>query len=156
MVGKLLLGKLNHFQLAPEGTAVTNIVKGRPENLNTNTKNLNSLGLKFSFVYPGNNKIELLPPKEKTVKKQMGQLDENNKPKYIDIRGIELPGKVYAISTWVLGRGADYDLECWIQDSKGTTYVLKMGSLKFCWLETIDSQRYLVYVPQDVKCTNSK
>ena len=119
------------FPTAPEGSATTNIVAGRPDDLSNNSKNINSMGLKFNFVYPGHNKVELLPPKEKIVKRNLGQLDDNNKPKIIDVRGIELPGKVLAISTWVLGRGFAYDLECWVQDWKGATHVLNMGSLDF-------------------------
>ncbi len=114
---------------APNGSIATNIVSGRPLNLGFNIKNQNSMGVKFEFAYLGSNKVELIPPG--VVRKPLGQLDEQNRPRFINIRGVELPGEVQAISVWVMGRAKPYTMECWVQDWKNNVHVLKMGSLDF-------------------------
>ena len=116
---------------APEGTASTKLVSGFPKNLGSNTKNKRSLGLRYNFVYPGHNSIILTPPKEKAIRRPTGQLDANNQPIYVNIPGIELPGKIEGLSVWVLGRGNNGFLEAWVQDWRGDTHVLKMGSINF-------------------------
>ncbi len=116
---------------APNASASAKIIPGRPQALGYNQANKNSLGIKFNFVYPGHNKVVLLPPATNVVRKPLGQLDENNKPKYADIRGLELPGQVEALSVWVLGRGNEYTLEAWVRDWNGNVHVLPFGSIDF-------------------------
>ena len=115
----------------PEGLATSNIVPGKPANLNKNSKNQKSMGIRFNFVYPGNNSVVITPPKSRSVRRPTGQLDEKNTPKYIDIPGVELPGRASALSVWVLGRGNDARLECWLQDWRGDVHLFRFGSLKF-------------------------
>ena len=55
--------------------------------------------------------IVLKPTEDRKVRRYIGQLDADNRPKFVEVPGIELPGKVKAISIWVLGRGAKYALE---------------------------------------------
>ncbi len=116
---------------APIGTAEAHLVDGRPASLAFDQDNKKSMGLKFQFVYPGYNKVILTPPKEKVVKRYTGTLDENNKPKYKDVPGVELPGKVQAVSVWVLGRQNEYQLEGWIEDWTGDNHIFQFGSLDF-------------------------
>ncbi len=133
----------------PESTVEVNIVEGRPQNLAFDKANKKSMGLRFQFVYPGNNVVTLLPPESKKVKRYAGQLDENNKPKYYESPGIELPGRVKAVSVWVLGRGNQYTLEGWIEDWKGNTHVLQFGSLDFIGWRPL-TVNIPVGIPQDV------
>lgn len=116
---------------APIGTVESKLVEGRPKNLAFDEGNKKSLGLKFQFVYAGYNKVIITPPKDKVVKRYTGQLDEENKPKYREIPGVELPGKVKALSVWVLGRSNEYMLEGWIEDWTGDNHIFKFGSLNF-------------------------
>ena len=134
---------------SPDSQSATKIVPGRPQAVGFNQANKNSMGLKFSFVFPGTSKVVLLPPVTKTIRKPLGQLDADNKPKYIDVRGIELPGKVEAISVWVLGRGNNYDLECWVRDWKGDVHILSFGSINFVGWRPM-KVKIPHYVPQTV------
>lgn len=109
----------------------TKLVEGKPRNLEFDKTNVKSMGLRFRFIYPGHNTITLTPPKSKVVKRYTGQLDEENKPKYVEVPGLELPGQVKAISLWVLGRGNAYDIDFWVEDWTGDTHILKGGSLDF-------------------------
>lgn len=109
----------------------TKLVEGRPRNLEFDKGDKKSMGLRFRFIYPGYNTITLTPPKSKVVKRYTGQLDKDNKPKYVEVPGLELPGQVKAISLWVLGRGHAYDIDFWVEDWTGDTYILKGGSLDF-------------------------
>lgn len=135
--------------LPPESSVEVKIVKGRPQNLAFDRANNNSLGLRFQFVYPGYNVVTLLPPASKKVRRYAGQLDENNKPKYYETPGIELPGKVKAISVWVLGRGNNYTLEGWIEDWKGDTHILNFGSLDFIGWRPL-TVKIPENIPQDI------
>ena len=129
----------------PSGIATTKLVDGQPRNLQNNSKNKKSLGIRYNFVYAGNNSIILTPPKNKNVRLFTGQLDAQNKPKYIDIPGIQLPGRVEALSVWVLGRGNKAELEAWLQDWKGDTHVFKFGSLDF-----IGWRPLIIKIPRNV------
>ena len=133
----------------PDGIATTKIVNGFPRNLGNNAKNKNSLGIRYSFVYPGHNSIILTPPKARNVRKPTGQLDENNRPMYIDIPGIKLPGRVKGLSVWVLGRGNNTFLEAWVQDWKGDTHILKLGSTNFVGWKPL-SVKVPGWIPQNV------
>lgn len=121
----------------------------RPQNLAYDETNKKCLGVRFKFIYPGNNVVALTPPDSKKVYRVLDELDHNNKPKVQEIHGIKLPGKVKALSVWVLGRGNDYTLEAWVQDWRGSTHVLKMGSVNFVgWRPLV--AKVPEYVPQDV------
>lgn len=115
----------------PESTVEVNTVEGRPSNLAFDERNKRSLGLRFQFIYPGNNMIVLKPTEDRRVRRYIGQLDADNRPKFVEVPGIELPGKVKAISIWVLGRGAKYALEGWVEDWKGDTHIFKFGMVDF-------------------------
>lgn len=135
---------------APESMKDVNLVEGRPKNLAFDETNKKSMGVKFQFVFPGHNRIELIPPESRKVKRYQGQLDENKQPKYFEVPGIELPGKVKAVSVWVLGRGNNYNLEGWIEDWRGDTHIYQFGNLDFIgWKPlTIEIPKT---VPQDVE-----
>lgn len=139
--------KLPEVELLPK--AGNNAQLCRPQNLANDETNKRCLGLRFKFIYPGNNVVALVPPETKKVVRVLDQLDENNKPKVQETTGIKLPGKVKALSVWVLGRGNDYTLEAWVQDWKGTTHVLKMGSVNFVGWRPL-SAKVPVGVPQDI------
>lgn len=121
----------------------------RPQNLAYDESNKKCLGVRFKFIYPGNNVVSLIPPATKKIYRVLDELDQNNKPKVQEISGLKLPGKVKAVSVWVLGRGNDYTLEAWIQDWKGSTHVLKMGSVNFVGWRPL-TVKVPVNVPQDV------
>ncbi len=121
----------------------------RPQNLAHDETNKKCLGLRFKFIYPGNNVVALTPPASKKIYRVIDELDDNNKPKVQEIPGLKLPGKVKALSVWVLGRGSDYTLEAWVQDWKGSTHVLKMGSVNFVGWRPL-SAKVPANVPQDI------
>ena len=121
----------------------------RPQNLANDETNKKCLGLRFKFIYPGKNVVALMPPASRKIYRTLDELDHNNKPKIQETPGIKLPGKVKALSVWVLGRGNDYTLEAWVQDWKGTTHVLKMGSVNFVGWRPL-SAKVPVGVPQDI------
>ena len=119
------------FPGPPAGVAESKLVDGRPTNLGNNSKNKKSMGVRFSFVYPGHNSIVLTPPKTRSIKRPTGQLDEKNSPKYIEIPGIELPGRIDSLSLWALGRGNAIALEIWLEDWRGDTFIGRLGSLNY-------------------------
>ncbi len=121
----------------------------RPQNLAHDETNKKCLGLRFKFIYPGNNVVALTPPASKKIYRVLDELDNNNKPKVQEIPGLKLPGKVKAVSVWVLGRGNDYTLEAWVQDWRGSTHVLKMGSVNFVGWRPLTA-KVPVGVPQDI------
>ncbi len=133
----------------PEGVANTKIVEGRPINLGNNSKNKKSMGVRFSFVYPGNNSVVLTPPKNKSVRRFTGQLDEKNLPKYIEVPGIELPGRIDSLSLWALGRGNEVSLEIWIEDWKGDTFIGRFGSLDYIGWRPLNV-KIPRYIPQRI------
>ncbi|HMY10981.1 MAG TPA: flagellar filament outer layer protein FlaA [Turneriella sp.] len=121
----------------------------RPQNLAYDETNKKCLGVRFKFIYPGNNVVALIPPNSKKVYRVLDELDHNNKPKVQEINGLKLPGKVKAVSVWVLGRGNDYTLEAWVQDWKGSTHVLKMGSVNFVGWRPLTA-KVPANIPQDI------
>ena len=114
------------------GKIETTLVEGVPASLAFDQNNKKSFGIRYQFIYPGNNTVTLTPPEDKQVTRYLDQIDEQSGlKKTYKVRGIELPGQVKAISVWVLGRGNEYDLECWIEDWKTDTHIYRFGSLDF-------------------------
>ncbi len=138
----------------PNGKGSTKLVKGGPSEItffsDTPTENKNTLGVNFLFVYPGNNYVELLPPKDFLVRRNDGILDENNQPSFREVRGITLNGFVDEISVWVLSRGHYYKLECWVEDYKGFTHVLQMGHVGYIGWKSLNT-KIPKYIPQIVE-----
>ena len=133
---------------APEGVVEANIVAGRPINLGNNSKNQRSMGVRFNFVYPGNNAVVLTPKTTRTIRRPTGQLDENNQPIYKTLSGVELPGRVDSLSVWVLGRGSrKLSLEAWLEDWRGDTFVARFGALDHVGWKPVRA-RIPSYVPQ--------
>jgi hypothetical protein len=117
---------------APQSEVEVKLLDGAPKDLSLDAGNKKSLGLRFQFIYPGDNKLVISPPADRKVTRYLQLLDDKtNKPKSYDVPGIELPGIVKAMSVWVLGRGEDYTLEAWIEDGRGDTHIFKFGSINF-------------------------
>lgn len=118
---------------APIGTIESKIVEGVPENLSFDESNKNSYGIRFHFVYSNfSNKVVLKPPADRVVTYKKDVLnEETQEPMIYSVPGIRLPGKVKAVSVWVLGRGNEYELEGWIEDWKGDTHIYQFGSVDF-------------------------
>lgn len=117
---------------SPQSQVEAKILDGAPKNLSLDTGNKKCFGIRFQFIYPGNNTLVLTPPDDKKVTRYMQLIDDKTgKPKSFEVPGIELPGIVKALSIWVLGRGEDYTLEVWVEDGRGDTHIFKFGSLNF-------------------------
>jgi len=91
-----------------------------------------NLGLHFRFRYPGNNSVSLEPPmeldwKERTPVKTYDQAARKD----IQERGLQLPGRVKAISMWVHARGFPYTIELWVKDYRGDVHILEKKSINF-------------------------
>ncbi len=90
------------------------------------------LGVNFKFRYPGFNSVHMVAPKEVDWQSKKPVMRNNpSTGKEEQERGIQLPGQARAISLWVHGRGNPYDLEIWVKDYRGDTYILKAGSVNF-------------------------
>jgi hypothetical protein len=90
------------------------------------------LGVSFQFRYPGTNEIHILAPPQVDWKDKTPKMTFNpSTGKDEQERGIELPGQSREISLWVHGRGHPYTLEAWVKDYRGSTHVLKFGSVNF-------------------------
>jgi hypothetical protein len=116
------------------------IIPGFPNDMNVEEWSLTDmgkkkeklLGLEFRFRYPGTNEISILPPPELHWKEKKPVYTYNsNTGKDEQERALELPGQAKAISIWVHGRGLPYTFEIWIKDFKGSTHILKLGSVNF-------------------------
>ncbi len=152
------------------------LIPGTPRDIrdNQNYEKAKVLAVKFAFSFPGNNVISLAPPHvdEYVVERPRPFFNDsaivNNKPRscykdpsrseitvsqrgqYIDcIYGVELPGKVVQLSVWVAGRGNEYTMEAWLEDWKGNTHILNMGSIDFVGWRPL-TVTIPVNVPQDV------
>ena len=132
-------------KLIPDGTSDTK--RCVPKNLAFDKDKKKCLGLRFNFVFPGENYVSLVPTTE--ILKPTGQLNDKNEPVIDKSTGIKLPGKVKAISIWVLGRGNEYNLEGWVEDWKGDTHIYDFGSLDFIGWRPLTVE-IPVSVPQDV------
>lgn len=137
------------FPPAPESKVEVNLVDGKPKNLANDPDDKKSMGLRFSFVYSGFNSVTLTTPASKKITRSVGQLDEKQQPIVREIRGIELPGKVKAVSIWVLGRSNEYYLEGWLEDWKGDTHILNFGSLDYIGWRPL-SAKVSDSIPQNV------
>lgn len=116
------------------------IITGGPNDMNTEEWSLTEkgkkkdkvLGVGFRFRYPGPNEVSILPPPEVDWKDKTPVLTYNpSTGKDEQERGIQLPGQSKGISVWVHGRGHPYSLEVWVKDYRGSTHVLKFGSVNF-------------------------
>lgn len=157
-------------KLAPSSQAareVKLITGHKPQDLRYIDKDKNKvLGIKFQFTYPGYNEVTVRPPRtpQYAIERIRSYISDNDlsradykqdpekrqpKQAVYTVYGIELPGVVKAISAWVLGRGNEYEMEAWIEDWKGDTHILKMGSLDFIGWRPMTA---IVpnWVPQDV------
>ena len=116
----------------PQSKIETKLLAGKPKNLGLDEANKSCLGVRFQFVYPGDNNLIIAPPDDRKVRRYMQLIDDKTgEPKFYDVPGVELPGIVKAVSLWVLGRGEDYTLEAWIEDGRGDTHIFKFGNLNF-------------------------
>ena len=153
------------------------LIKGTPIDLRENYgyDNANVLGLYFAFTFPGLNSVTIQPPDvdHYTNERIRYYLSENiameqkerkscfKDPSLSTIRssrravafecvtGVSLPGKVFKISVWVMGRGDDYDLEIWLEDWKGNLHVLPLGSVDFIGWRPL-SVAIPSNIPQDI------
>ncbi|MCP4131645.1 MAG: hypothetical protein GY754_11765 [bacterium] len=95
-------------------------------------KTKNCMGVNFKFKYPGHNSVHLLAPPELSWDEKKPVMTYNPATRSnVQERGVQLPGRAKAISVWVHGRGNPYDLEVWVKDYRGSTHILKMGSVNF-------------------------
>ncbi|MDH4263926.1 MAG: flagellar filament outer layer protein FlaA [Spirochaetia bacterium] len=115
-----------------QSTVETKLLDGAPKDLSLDAGNKKSFGVRFQFIFPGDNKLVMTPPADKMVTHYLQVIDDKTgKQKEVKIPGIELPGIVKALSVWVLGRGEDYTMEAWIEDGKGDTHIFKFGNINF-------------------------
>lgn len=141
----------------PVPTLDMKLLEGRPSDLQPEKWSITEkgtdpqqvLGIRFRFRYPGNNSVHVIPPKE--VDWQEGTPVMRANPttgQEEQHRAIQLPGRAQGISVWVHARGKPYTLEAWIEDYKGNTHILPMGSVNFVgWRPMI--AHIPTYVPQE-------
>ncbi len=79
-----------------------------------------SLGVEAAFNRTGYNYLEFIPVAD--------EKDENGKPVP---QGIPIPGDVKNLDFWVWGSDYNYYMEIHLQDYRGMSYTLPMGTIKF-------------------------
>lgn len=116
------------------------VIGGGPNDMNVEEWSLTDkgkkkekcLGVAFQFRYPGKNEVHIIAPPQVDWRDKTPKLTNNpSTGKDEQERGIELPGKCKGISIWVHGRGHPYDLEAWVKDYRGSTHIIKLGSINF-------------------------
>ncbi|MBN2158874.1 MAG: endoflagellar filament sheath protein [Spirochaetes bacterium] len=116
------------------------LISGGPNDMNVEEwsvtdkgkKKEKCLGVKFQFKYPGTNQVHILAPPQVDWKDKSPKYTFNpSTGKDEQERGIELPGQCKGISIWVHGRGHPYNLEAWVKDYRGSTHIIKFGSVNF-------------------------
>ena len=106
------------------------------------------MGINFQFRYPGSNSISIEPPFEVDWKERTPVLTyDQTLRKEVNERGLQLPGRIRAISMWVHGRGFPYTLEVWIKDYKGEVHILKKEPVNFIGWQPITFD-VPIYIPQ--------
>ena len=131
------------------------------------------LGIRYSFTFPGDNLVYIYPPDvdQYTVERVRFHLSESvatgkaqvsskgcyknpafskvragNRTQVVEcVNGINLPGLVHKISVWVLGRGNKYDLEAILEDWRGSSHRIKMGTVNH-----IGWKPFSADVPKDI------
>lgn len=156
------------------------LIDGTPQDIRSNVgyDKAKVLAVQFAFSFQGNNTITIKPPEvdhyvverprpyfnevametgklqNRSCYKNPNKNNSENTPQrgqYVEcVYGVALPGKVYQLSVWVLGRGNEYDMEAWIEDWKGATHILDFGSLDFVGWRPL-TVKIPVDVPQDVE-----
>ena len=141
--------------------------------------NAQVLGVRFAFTFPGENVVSLSPPKadQYTIERLRHYLSESaaadtgqripRKSCYKNedlstlrhaserafavecVNGVDMPGVVYEISVWVMGRGNPYELEVLLEDWQGNLHVLKMGSVNFIGWRPL-KVKVPKYIPQEI------
>lgn len=125
------------------------IVKGSPGDLVRpwHKKETQVYALAFHFVFPGYNHINIIPPQPEIdkypkeckspeediycIERLKQQVDQEGNTITTILYGLEIPGIASKISVWVCGRGNEYNLEGWIEDWKGNTYIYQFGTVDF-------------------------
>lgn len=117
------------FPKTPVGHVRVAMIDGRAPGVLINNNN-KLLGLSFAFVYPGFNKIEILPPKNMTVTRYTGEFTVDGERSRYTTVGMELPGRVKTIAVWVLSKACECYVEAVLEDWKGTLHSVYLGDLR--------------------------
>lgn len=169
-------GAYNHEASNMMSEREVKLIEGTPQDIRENIgyDEARVLGVNFAFTFPGNNVVYIKPPRvdHYIIERPREHFNEmameegfrqpacydnpalntarSGRAQAIDcVNGVEMPGQVEHISVWVLGRGNQYDLEAWIEDWKGETHILRMGSVDFVGWRPL-STRVPANIPQEV------